>query len=77
MIGAKGKELCNINHFQLSMHCDLDLELLDPEINRTHPRLMGSLCMKFHYERCKGKAIMRHQPFYITLSFLVINALCS
>ena len=25
IIGEKGKQLCNINHFQLSMHCDLDL----------------------------------------------------
>ena len=30
---------------------------------------MGSLCMKFHDDRCKGKAIMRHKPFSL------INAL--
>ena len=43
---------------------------LDPKINRAHPQLMGNLCMKFHGERCKGKAIMGHKPFS------VINALC-
>ena len=53
------------NHFQLSMHCDLDLRLIDLEINGAHPRLMGSLCMKFH----EGKAIMQHKLFS------VINAL--
>ena len=25
IIGVKGKQVRNMNHFQLSMHCDLDL----------------------------------------------------
>ena len=51
------------------MHCDLDLCPFDPKINRAHPQLIGSLCVKFHNDRCKGIAIMRHK------SFSVINAL--
>ena len=69
MIGVKGKQLCDINHFQLPLHCDLDLSLFDPETHRVHSHLMESLCMKFHDDRCKGKAIMQHKPFS------VINAL--
>ena len=41
----------------------------DPKISRAHPWLMGSLYIKFHYDRCKEKSIMRHKP----ISF--INAL--
>ena len=33
------------------MHCDLDLRPFDPQINSAHPRIMGSLCVKFHYNR--------------------------
>ena len=51
MIGEKGKQLCNIDHFQLLMHCDLDLWPVDPEIHRAHSPLMGSLCMKFNDDR--------------------------
>ena len=47
------------------MHCDLDLLPSDPDFNRAHPRLMGSLFMKFHDDRCNGKAIMRS----MTLTF--------
>ena len=61
--------VCDINHFQLSMHCDLDLLPFDRETCRAYPRLIGSICMMFHNERCKGKVIMRHKPFTI------INAL--
>ena len=38
---------------------------LDPENKRSHPRLMGNLCMKFHDFRCRGKTIMRHKPFSV------------
>ena len=38
----------------------------DSEINRAHPRLIGSLCMKFHDDRWKGKAVVQHKPFSIT-----------
>ena len=58
--GVKRKQLCNINHFQLPVHCDLDLWPFDPKTYRAYPQLMGSLCMKFHDDRWKGKAIMWH-----------------
>ena len=48
------------------MHCDLDLWLFDPKVNRAHPWLMGSVPMKFHEDRCKGEAVMRAKPFYLT-----------
>ena len=44
------------------MHCDLDLWPFDLKINRAHPWLMGSLHVKFHDDRCKGKAVMRRKP---------------
>ena len=48
------------------MHSDIDLRPFDPKINSKHPRLMGSLCMKFLDDRWKGKGIMRTTPFYLT-----------
>ena len=59
MIGVKGKQLCDINHWN---QCKVTLTF-NLEINRGHPRLMGIICVKFHDDRCKGKAIMRHKPF--------------
>ena len=47
------------------MHCDLDLWLFDIKIYRAHPCLMGSLHVKFHDNRCKGKAVMRRKPFSV------------
>ena len=47
------------------MHCDLDLQPFDLKIYRAHPCLMGSLHMKFHDDRCKGKAVMRRKPFSV------------
>ena len=44
------------------MHCDLDLWPVDFKIYRAHPWLMGSLHVKFHDDRCKGKAVMRRKP---------------
>ena len=44
------------------MHCDLDLWPFDLKIYRAHPWLMGSLHVKFHDDRCKGKAVMRRKP---------------
>ena len=41
-----------VNHFQLSMHCDLDLRSFDLDINWEHPRLMGSRRVKFHDDKC-------------------------
>ena len=37
----------------------------DLKIYRAHPGLMGSLHVKFHDERCKGKAVMRRKPFSV------------
>ena len=45
------------------MHCDLDLWPFDLKIYRAHPWLMESLHVKFHDDRCKGKAVMRRKPF--------------
>ena len=47
------------------MHCDLDLWPFDLKIYRAHPWLMGSLHVKFHDDRCKGKAVMRRKPFSV------------
>ena len=47
------------------MHCDLDLWLFDLKIYRAHPWLMGSLHVKFHDDRCKGKAVMCRKPFSV------------
>ena len=41
----------------------------NPEIDRTHPWLIGNLCVKFHYYTCKGKAVMCRKRWS------VINAL--
>ena len=45
------------------MHCDL--WPFDLKIYRAHPCLMGSLHVKFHDDRCKGKAVMRRKPFSV------------
>ena len=47
------------------MHCDLDLWPFDLKIYRAHPCLMGSLHVKFHDDRCKGKAVLRRKPFSV------------
>ena len=47
------------------MHCDLDLWPFDLKIYRAHPCLMGSLHIKFHDDRCKGKAVMCRKPFSV------------
>ena len=77
MVGVKSvkeklrKQLCNINHFQISMHCDLDIRPSDPEIHRAHHRLMGEggggLCMKLQDDRCKGKQICNINHFQLSM----------
>ena len=47
------------------MHCDLDLWPFDLKIYRAHPWLIKSLHVKFHDDRCKGKAVMRRKPFSV------------
>ena len=37
----------------------------DLKIYRAHPCLMGSLNVKFHDDRCKGKAVMHRKPFSV------------
>ena len=63
--GVKGKQLCAGNHFLKSMHYDLELWPFDPEIDRAHPCLMASLHVKFHDDRCKGKAVTCLKPFSV------------
>ena len=48
IIGWLQSQLSSGNHFQITMRHDLDLWPFDPKINRAHPWLMGSKCMKFH-----------------------------
>ena len=51
IIGWLQGQLSSGNHFQTTMRHDLDLWPFDPKINRAHPWLMGSKCMKFHDHR--------------------------
>ena len=51
IIGWLQSQLSSGNHFQTTMRHDLDLWPFDPKINRAHPWLMGSKCMKFHDHR--------------------------
>ena len=51
IIGGLHSQLWSGNHFQITMRHDLDLWPFDPKINRAHPWLMGSKCMKFHDHR--------------------------
>ena len=69
-VGVKGKQLCARNHFQYSLHCDLDRWPFDPKVHRVHIWLMGRLHVKFHEDRCKGEAVMRLKPFYLTAQSL-------
>ena len=73
MIGVKGKQLCAGNHFQSFMHCDLDLWPFDLKIYRAHSWLMESLHVKFHDDRCKGKAVMRRKPFLSNLCIVTLT----
>ena len=62
LTGVKWKQWCDIDH------CTVTLTF-DPEIHRAHSRLMGSLCAKFHDDKCKGKAVMRQNNF----TFFIFN----
>ena len=53
------------NRFQSSMPHDLDLWPFDPNINRAHPWLMESNCMKFHDHRWITGSVMAWKPFSI------------
>ena len=54
----------NFSRYQ-NLHCDLDLWPFDLKIYRAHHCLMGSLHVKFHDDRCKGKAVMHRKPFSV------------
>ena len=70
---CKGEAVMRLKPFYLtaqSLHCDLDLWPFDPKFHRAHTRLMGRLHVKFHEDRCKGEAVMRLKPFYLTAQSL-------
>ena len=48
---------------------NLCIVTFDPKVDRAHPWLMGSVPLKFHENRCKGEAVMRIKPFYLTHAF--------
>ena len=58
IIGWLQSQLSSGNHFQITMRHDLDLWPFDPKINRAHPWLMGSKCMKFHDHRWITESVM-------------------
>ena len=45
----------------------------DLKIYRAHPWLMGRLHVKFHDDRCKGKAVMRREPFFSNLCIVTLT----
>ena len=55
------------------MHFDLDLWPFDLKIYRVHPWLMGSLHVKFHDDRCKGKAVMRQETIFSNLCIVTLT----
>ena len=70
---CKGEAVMRLKPFYLtaqSLYGDLDLWPFDPKFHRAHTRLMGRLHVKFHEDRCKGEAVMRLKPFYLTAQSL-------
>ena len=63
IIGWLQSQLSSGNHFQITMRHDLDLWPFDPKINRAHPWLMGSKCMKFHDHRWITESVIVRKPF--------------
>ena len=63
IIGGLHSQLWSGNHFQTSIIHDLDLWPFDPKINRAHPWLMGSKCMKFHDHRLITESVIVRKPF--------------
>ena len=64
-IGGLQSQLWSGNHLQLTMPHDLNLWPFDPEINRAHPWLMGSKCMKFHDYMWITKSVIVQETFSI------------
>ena len=41
---------------------------------REHPEFMGSLCVNFHDDKCKDRAIMQQKPFSdIIVTFVLLT----
>ena len=59
----KSATIISVDHFQITMHHDLDRWPFDPKINRAHPWLMGSKCMKFHDHRLITESVIVRKPF--------------
>ena len=63
IIGWLQSQLSSGNHFQITMRYDLDLWPFDLKINRAHPWLMVSKCMKFHDHRLITESVIVRKPF--------------
>ena len=61
IIGWLQSQLSSGNHFQITMHHDL--WPFDLKINRAHPWLMVSKCMKFHDHRLITESVIVRKPF--------------
>ena len=59
----KSATIISVDHFQITMRHDLDRWPFDPKINRAHPWLMGSKCMKFHDHRLITESVIVRKPF--------------
>ena len=57
IIGWLQSQLLSRNHWQLTKPRDLDHWPFDLKINRVHPWLMGSMCMKFHDHRLNTESV--------------------
>ena len=71
MMDVKAKQLCT-KKIIFSNQCLVTLTF-GPKIDRALPRLLGSLCVEFHDDSCKGKAIMILHV--VNKTFSVIKAL--
>ena len=63
IIGWLQSQLSSGNHFQITMRHDLDLWPFDLKINRAHPWLMVSKCMKFHDHWLITESVIVRKPF--------------
>ena len=63
IIGWLQSQLSSGNHFQITMRHDLDLWPFDLKINRAHPWIMVSKCMKFHDHRLITESVIVRKPF--------------
>ena len=59
----KSATIISVDNFQITMRHDLDRWPFDPKINRAHPWLMVSKCMKFHDHRLITESVIVRKPF--------------